>query len=328
MTSIDVPSAWERAAEEITLLGLHKVLVLGASDCGKSTFCRFLCRYLSENGKSAVMIDADIGQKDIGPPACITSGFPGMETGGEPAGAAGFYFVGGVNPFGRFLRLVVGVGLLTDSADASFKIIDTTGLVHGPGRVLKDSKIEVLRPHLIVALQRSAELELLLGAHRNYRTLGIPVSVQALPRTRDQRRLAREAAFRAYFQSAVDLELGIDRLIFQRSRIFNGKPLRNSDFLYCEESAEGMLAVTDDKLPQRPNFTVVSPGFEENLLCGVADAKGAGLGLAIIRKIDFFKRTIWLLSPVKPEPIEVLQFGDIYVNSDGKALGSRKPGDF
>jgi polynucleotide 5'-hydroxyl-kinase GRC3/NOL9 len=274
------------------------------------------------------MIDADIGQKDIGPPACITSGFPGATAGNDPAGAAALYFVGGVNPFGRFLRMVVGAGRLTDSADASFKIVDTTGLVNGPGGALKDSKIEALRPHVIVAIQRSSELELLLNAHRNRRILRIPVSAKATARTRDERRLAREAAFYEYLQSAVEVEVGLDKLIFQRSRIFNGTPIQNPDFVYCEESTEGTLVVTGGNLPQRPKLTVVRPGFEENLLCGVADANGAGLGLAIIRKIDFPERRIRLLSAVDPGRIEILQFGDIYVNADGKELGSRKPGGF
>lgn len=324
MTSIDVPSAWERAARETLLLDLQKVLVIGSPDSGKSTFCRFLCRYLAVKGKIVAMIDADIGQKDIGPPACITFGFPGAAT--ETAKAAGFYFVGGVNPFGRFFHMVVGVDRLTDSAEAAFKVINTTGLVHGTGRILKGGKIAALRPDVIVAIQRKAELELLLNAHRNCRTLRIPVPVKAVSRTEEERRRAREAAFSEYFRSAAEIEPEIDDLIFQRCRIFNGKPVENSDFMYCEESEEGLLAVTGRKLPSTRRLMVVRPGFEENLLCGVADAKGAGLGLAIIRRIDFRKRTIRLVSPVRRERIEIIQFGDMYVNADGKALGVRKPG--
>lgn len=328
MSPVDLPPAWEQAAEEIMRLGLHKVLVIGASDSGKSTFCRFLCRYLSEKGESVVMIDADIGQKDIGPPACITSGFPDDTGATGAARAAGFYFVGGVSPFGRFLRMIAGVVLITDLSGAVFKIIDTTGLVHGAGRSLKESKIEALRPHVIVAIQRSAELELVLSAHRNRRTLRIPASAMAAYRTPEERRLAREAAFSRYFRSSVPVELGMEKLIFQRSRIFNGKPVKHSDFIYCEESAEGLLAVTGRKLPEKPGFLVVRPGFEENLLCGVADGDNTGLGLAIMKRINFRKGTVKLLSPVKGESIKILQMGDIYIDADGKALGAREPGGF
>jgi len=326
--TVDVPSPWERAAEEIIRFNLHRVLVLGASDSGKSTFCRFLYRYLVAKEKSAVMIDADIGQKDIGPPACITSGFPRETAATEISDAAGFFFVGGVSPFGRFLPIIVGVGRLTDLAGAVFKIIDTTGLVNGVGRILKGYKIEAVRPDVIVAIQRAAELELLLSAHRSCRILRIPASANAVVRTRDERTRAREAAFSAYFRSAVEVELGIDRLVFQRSRIFNGKPVKKSDFIYCEQSAEGLLAVTGKEIPVKRGLTIVKPGFEENLLCGVADRINTGLGLAIIGGIDLRKRTVRLVSPVKREAIEVLQMGDIYVSMDGRALGSRKPGDF
>lgn len=325
MISIDILPEWEHAAEQILTLDLHKVLILGVSDSGKSTFCRFLCRYLAQKEKSVAMIDADIGQKVIGTPACITSGFPG-ET-GMAASIDGTYFVGGVNPFGRFFRMIAGVSLLTNSTGADFKIIDTTGLVHGAGRALKESKIEALRPDLIIGIQRSIELELLLREHRNRRILRIPVSNRAVSRTREERSRAREAAFTAYFQSASEVSIGIEDVIIQRSRILNGTPMKNTGYMYCEDSAEGLLAVTAKQTPENQKLLVLKPGFEENLLCGVADADGAGLGIAIIKRIDFRKK-IELITPVKANSMRILQFGDIYISTEGKALGAKKPNAF
>jgi len=323
MNSTDVPDAWAKAAELIASGGLHRVFVIGSPDAGKSTFCRFLCRYLAAEGNSVALIDADIGQKDIGPPACITSGYASTES--ETIAARGFYFVGGVSPYGRFMGMIAGVCLLTGSVDAVFRIVNTTGLVHGPGRALKGSKIEVLKPDVIAAIQGSTELELLLAAHRNCRILRIPVSAKAEPRNRDVRRRARESAFFEYFQPAVEVELGVETLIFQRSRLFNGKQVRRPGFIYCEESAEGLLAVTGGVVPERPGMVVLKPGFEENLLCGVADANGMGLGLARIIGIDYKKKSIRLISPVQREKIRILQLGDIYIDADGGALGVRKP---
>jgi polynucleotide 5'-hydroxyl-kinase GRC3/NOL9 len=291
--------------------------VIGAADAGKSTFCRFLYDFLVQSSRSCAIIDADVGQKDIGPPACITSGFPGLAPGEAPR-IAGYYFVGDVTPVRHFLPMIVGVSELTHSVDAEFRIVNTTGLIHGIGLPLKDSKIQALRPDVIVAIQRSREAEVMLRSHRNLSILRLPASSKAVLKTPDDRRRSREKAFRAYFEQAVEYQLKIDSLIFQRSLIFNGKPIRNPDFIYCEKSAEGILAVTNENLAAGPKFKPVPPGFEENLLCGVADRNNTGLGLARLRKIDFRKRTIALVSPVEAARIAIVQFGDIYVDDSGK----------
>ena len=88
--------------------------------------------------------------------------------------------------------------------------------------------------------------------------------------------------------------------------------------IYCEKSAEGILAVTRENLPAGTKFTPVPPGFEENLLCGVADKNNTCLGLARLREIDFRHRTLRLVSPVEAGRTSVVQCGGIYVNGDGK----------
>src|SRR3954451_21991417 len=47
-------------------------LVLGAADVGKSTFCRFLLGHLRARGRRTALLDTDVGQKTVGPPACVT----------------------------------------------------------------------------------------------------------------------------------------------------------------------------------------------------------------------------------------------------------------
>ncbi len=313
---IDIPLGWKAAAGEILLRNSRKVFILGGTDSGKSTFCSFLYDFLINMGKSAAIIDADVGQKDIGPPACITSGIPGEDPGG--AEMTGCYFVGNVTPVRHFLPMVVGVSELTESARADFKIINTTGLVHGIGRPLKEAKIEAVKPDVIIAIQRSNELEVLLRSLRNLSILRIAASGKAALKSPNERRAAREKAFSSYFKDAPEHRFSLDKLIFQRSLIFNGEPVRNPQFIYCEKSAEGILAVTAGKLPYAPRFRTIPPGFEENLLCGVADIQNACLGLARVRRIDFRRRTITLLTPVEPMKIAIVQFGDIYVDNDGK----------
>jgi polynucleotide 5'-hydroxyl-kinase GRC3/NOL9 len=73
-TDARMPSAWLDAARQIIREGVRHVLVLGAVDVGKSTFCRELLRAANGAGKAARLIDSDVGQKMVGPPACVTLG--------------------------------------------------------------------------------------------------------------------------------------------------------------------------------------------------------------------------------------------------------------
>lgn len=327
-TGIDIPSAWHKCAEKIVLNRRHKVLVVGESDSGKSTFCRFLAHSLAAAGETVGLIDADIGQKDIGPPACITMGMVGPNESFDRIRPIMFYFVGDVTPVRHFLPMVVGVSRLTASCPARFKVINTTGLVHGIGRTLKGFTIEALEPDVIVGIQRSMELEAILKGYRDREIVRIAPSEKAASKTPADRRRARESAWASYFAGSAELTVPMAKLVFQRSLIFNGRPVGGTDFLYCEESSEGVVAVTGRRVEAGSRTHIVRPGFEENLLCGVADRDGNVVGLGIVARIDFRNKKMRLLSPVPARAVRIIQFGDLYVSPDGRELGRRKPGEF
>ena len=80
MAKLEIPEDWEAAAETILDAEWRKVFLLGAADVGKSRFCRFLSERLLAAGHGVALVDADIGQKDIGPPAAVTLGYPRLGT--------------------------------------------------------------------------------------------------------------------------------------------------------------------------------------------------------------------------------------------------------
>src|SRR5262249_57699816 len=73
---IDIPPAWEWSASQIVQHRWRKVLVVGAVDRGKSTYCAFLSRRCLAAGLRVAVIDTGIGQKDLGPPATLTLRYP------------------------------------------------------------------------------------------------------------------------------------------------------------------------------------------------------------------------------------------------------------
>jgi polynucleotide 5'-hydroxyl-kinase GRC3/NOL9 len=321
MPALHVPEAWQRSAATILEERLRLVLLLGSSDAGKSSYARFLVRELAAAGQRVAVVDADIGQKTIGPPAAVTLAHnPGA---GEawPAAPDEFYFVGSPDPVGRMLPLVVGTSRLVRATDAPFVIVDTTGFVEGAGRVLKGYKIEAIRPDLIVAIEKRGELEPILRPHAGYRAIRIRPSRKARPRDRWERDLARERAFAAYFRDARRAEIELDRLAFQRALLFTGEPVALAGAIYAERTAEGLVAVAERPLVGGEFAKWLKAGFERGLLCGVTDEHDRGIGLAVLEGIDFGRRSVALMSPVPAEGIRVLQLGDLYVGLDGRELG-------
>jgi polynucleotide 5'-hydroxyl-kinase GRC3/NOL9 len=225
MRRLHAPEALRHTAAAILQQQPRTILVLGGGDAGKSSYCRFLVAQLLGAGERLAIVDADVGQKIVGPPATVTLGYAEGTAEQWTAAAEAFYFVGSTGPVGRMLPLVVGTAQLVNAADAAFVIVDTTGYIEASGRVLKGYKIDAVRPDLIVAIQKHGELEAVLRSHATYPTIRIPPSRKARPRDRWERDIARERAFATYFAQAQRFELKLDELIFQRSLLFTGEPI-------------------------------------------------------------------------------------------------------
>lgn len=282
MERIDIPKGWRSAASLILERGLCKILVLGASDQGKSTFCSYLAWHLLRAGLQPALLDADVGQKDLGPPATITLGYPRLDQALQDLEPAALYFVGAVSPVAHLLPMVVGTRQLLDQANAQAVIINTSGLVTGVGKVLKTYKIDSLRPDVIVALEQNQELNPILAAHRHFFILRLRPSRYACVKSLPVRSERRQAAFCHYFRTASEKVFHLDDLAVQR-------------------------------LPVHPN-TNPSAHLTANRLCGLANARQRLLGLGLIRRYDATQRQIRIFTPVNPQGVKVIQLGDLWLN--------------
>jgi polynucleotide 5'-kinase involved in rRNA processing len=142
-------------------------MVLGAPDTGKSTLCRYLVFKAYLKGHQAALVDLDLGQSHLGPPATLGLGlFPPRRPGDDGLHPEGLYFIGRTSPVGSILEVVVGCRVLVDlalSRGYPRVVVNTSGLVQGPGALrLKRAQAELLQPTLLLALQRELELEPLL----------------------------------------------------------------------------------------------------------------------------------------------------------------------
>jgi polynucleotide 5'-hydroxyl-kinase GRC3/NOL9 len=193
-------------------------ILLGATDTGKSTLARFLIFNLCQQGLKVALVDADIGQSFLGPPATIGfSIFKSDPTWQLILSPPEIFFVGSITPEGHFPTHLKGVKRMVDKAtsqEVDVILVDTTGFVSGEGgKELKAKKIDILSPRFILALQKSDELEPILSQYHEApfpRIRRLPLSEQVRPRTMEERRIYRADKFQEYFKHSVVQELALE----------------------------------------------------------------------------------------------------------------------
>jgi polynucleotide 5'-hydroxyl-kinase GRC3/NOL9 len=207
MGRIEIPGRWHDLEAE-TWRG--PVLVLGASDTGKSTFARYLYDRLGVAHGRIAYLDGDVGQSHLGPPTTLTLALNGEASTFPPDGPQRVWFVGSNSPTGHMLPMVTGLARLADFAakeGAAATVIDTTGLVN-PGQggaALKWAVVDLLRPCTVVGFQRREELEPILAPLRRLSDLSVhtlPIAAAVRERSREDRIAHRTAQYRDYFKHA------------------------------------------------------------------------------------------------------------------------------
>jgi polynucleotide 5'-hydroxyl-kinase GRC3/NOL9 len=168
-----------------------------------------MVRAACQVGKVAAFIDVDVGQKSVGPPTTIGLRLvrdPGEIEPDAMADADALYFVGATSPQGHMLSVATGTARLLATAReaaAEFVVVDTSGMVSGVyGELLKYHKLELVRPDLVVGLQRGEELVPLLGIARRFFSgdvYALSVHPAAVPTSVEQRAANRELAMKRYF---------------------------------------------------------------------------------------------------------------------------------
>jgi len=264
------------------------VMLVGGLDSGKTTMGRSVARSGLLAGRSVAFLDADLGQKSVGPPACVglrmLQGESDLEPGAVPEPDE-IYFVGATSPQGQLLPLVVGTGRLLARArelGADLVVVDTSGLVSGVyGQLLKYHKVELLQPDVVIGLQRGEELDPILGILRRFfatDVVSLPVPAEVRSTSVEERASRREEAMRRYFAGSL-----------QRWRL---KP-----------------TVFMPALP-----AVFDQAQLDRLLVGTSDGEGRYTGIGYLEHAPQ-ERVLRLISPVADGP-KALRLGSVRVDPD------------
>jgi len=268
--AMQIPDVWRELSLKIHRF--RSVIVFGATDTGKSTLIRHLTSVILEAGSAVSLINTDVGQSDIGPPAMMSfsrvcSPFADY----QELTVDGMYFTGTNSPSGNTTRCLVGFHRMLRYAAACPEmpvLVNTTGWVAcQEAQLYKQAKLEMQSPDLIICLEGREELEEILRPYARMtkpEVVRLPVSTLVRARSLEERQRARIEKYCRYF--------------------------RGSSLHLVELSKVALMGITWAELFQ---------GDFDNTLMGLYDRENICRGMAVLRRIDIPHATLELEAPAQ-----------------------------
>lgn len=296
-------------------------VVIGEVNLGKTTLVARLATALHARGFSVGVLDADVGQSEVGPPTTVGLGRVVRPlTRLADADRVALRFVGATSAVRDQLATVVGVARLAGRArelGLTRLVVDTSGLVRGDlGLRLKQAKIDALDPDLVLAIDRDGECEPILAPYRRAgRPRIVRVAATAATRTRspDERRHHRERALAAHFAGAARVAIDLTRVALRRPALFVGEPIDAAEL--AEAAADGpelvwgerrggeVAVVSRERLADAERRALSrrlrAVGFVDHaavdivgMLAGLEDERLETLALGVVVEVDFGARVL------------------------------------
>jgi polynucleotide 5'-hydroxyl-kinase GRC3/NOL9 len=280
-----IPTSWRKPVE--AALALQKrpgvVLVLGMTDCGKSSFCTHLLNSLIDGKSKVAVLDGDIGQSDIGPSGTIAYALASKRIPElYDLKLKNAYFVGATSPIKAMAKVLEGLTamkaeLLQQIPD--FVLINTDGWVSDDIAVrYKTSLIDALKPDVLVGVQMKDELAPLIA---NLQTLVITVEPSSAlsQRPAEKRKILREMTYSRYLKKSK---------------------------LQCYPKSQ----VTIEPKNTLPN--ILDP--EKGVLVGLYGRGTKFLGIGVLREINPVRKVLKVQTAVSAKPLRIIM-GKVVVNT-------------
>jgi polynucleotide 5'-hydroxyl-kinase GRC3/NOL9 len=361
MASEGACGEWREAIGRIVEAG-GLVVVMGAPDTGKTTFCRCLALASIAADRATAIVDADVGQSEIGPPACVSLAMPTRPfdrlSAIEPCATA---FVGSISPRYAALEHLAAVCRVVGEArsrGAELTICDTTGYVRGLTAMrLKRAKMQALRPDHLVRLVRDPQAqtsragEAVPGVGRLPMVHSLPVPGEVVAKPLALRTRMREARFVRAFEGASAREWALEEVETEGTWLGAGKPLTRpaldqlsrrlrAEALYGEVGG-GHLGLICRTGPSREAALVAArelygaldvsltvPTSLNGLLVGLHDGRGDFVGLGRVSGLDYAARVLRVTTPSHSYTItRSVHFGLVCLSAAGQTLAVLRPGD-
>ena len=292
--------AWRQTLEAI-LDAPGVVVMLGSVDAGKTTMATAIANAAVRAGRRTAVVDADIGQSDLGPPTTVGLAVPQHPaTRMDEWHATAAWFVGDTAPPTVYPYLLEGADRCIARARrrrARVIVVDTTGWVEGDAAVAaKAHKLRRIDPEHVVALQRDGEVEPILDRlPRRIVVHRLRPSPQVRRRSPEERRAIRARRFRLYFSHAPRHTLALGALSAGRLPRYGGR-----------------------EIPQDRMLVEIPRAELQHLLVGLADRNGWLKALGSVVEADRAQQAVTVVAPLQPPGrVIALQWGVLRVAPSG-----------
>ena len=310
----EVIEKWVETADEIVSSeGAKTVLMLGPVDAGKSSFTALLANRGIQRGLRVGVIDADIGQADVGPPGFVSAAFVDRKILWlRWLRAQHLRFIGSNTPQRlerRIISAVVDLKHMLLEEGAELIAVDSDGWVHGIHAIeYKMELVRSLRPSHIVVVGDDQLYETVRGWVRSTKTRVYNVSQPSVVyvRDREDRRVLRSEAYRRFFENATVRKVKLDEVGVIGSCLLNGRPLPQDTLeslsralgvrvIRGSETLDSIVLLVDsppkpgalERLGYEKNVYIVKKGDEKGLYVALLDENLEERAPGVLLGIDY-----------------------------------------
>jgi polynucleotide 5'-hydroxyl-kinase GRC3/NOL9 len=346
-----IPTSWKEACNLVLALAEKPVtvLVMGEVDSGKTSFCTYLANKALKEKRRVAIIDADLGQSDIGPPSTI--GYHFLKTPVRDPfllKAENACFIGTTTPSGALNKVIDELAKMKDKTlekPIDLLVINTDGWVQGKEAV--QYKLHLIRrvaPKVVVGIQQHEELTPILTALQGVKVISIESPAAIKRRSREKRKVLRELSYKKYLKGAkvqsfplswVKVEgitfgtsMSLNKKLLEEVRVKLGVPP-----LYLGGTSNAIIIVLGRncwvKTEQIPSLEkelgkkimLFREGAEQGLLVGLHDEKESFLGIGILNRIDYERRMLQVFTAVTAN-VSSIHVGQVKLDRKGREIGT------
>jgi polynucleotide 5'-hydroxyl-kinase GRC3/NOL9 len=326
----EVYDEWVSRAEEIISKAPKLILVLGGVDDGKSTLSTLLLNKALDRGLKPAIIDADVGQADIGPPGFISMSYPSEKIIWLRELKPHYMrFIGDIKPQNFRSKIIFKIRELVVKAlsdNRSPVIIDTDGWIGDVIAVAyKSLMIEELMPDEILVIGDDNCRIFKRYDRIDVNTTCLKTPVIRRTRSREDRRILRADRYREFLAEAKIIKIPMDNVIITGHPVFTGEEvdahvaseLSSASIVYASRVKDTLYLVVSggrvtnfDDLKRVFNIEKIryyAKGFETNTYIGLTTRDGNDYP-GLLLSIDYATRTInikTLYTDIKPIMIKL-----------------------
>ena len=274
----ELVEAWQRLVKGLEETGSRRIVVVGAPESGKSTLSTWL-----RNALRLCVVEADIGQNELGTPGMVSLALPGSEqvlSLQDLVPSKGF-FVGHVSAE-KVMDLVIAAATRA-ARECKEYVMDTDGFVAHRGVVYKRALIEAVEPDTVIVLGQERLARELSGLGVDVvRAPSVPPELVRL-RSRGDRRAYRQRLYASLFSASKPV-------------VLRGVPVAHL-CPYSIGSEEVIYTCTNTvfiESRRRPDAPArwLRPGWARGLLAGIRSDNGDTL--AVVEDLDLHSEKIVL----------------------------------